>query len=217
MPNKTNTSRTRVSKSTSKGGFKFRWWMGLGLVIVVAVLGVLVLRFSNAGAAALVGGNSNYPCTARVNLTHNYSKGTSQTANVCMKRSNTELNPIVETDVALSPGHPANYCIWGRAQATSAQATNINLQLVRGNSIVGESSSWVGGAINEVTGYGTQFSTSGGNNRLICAHTTSPNITGFLVWTRSYDYPYSANNPPGTSAQSHVAENLMFYDNVSIE
>lgn len=222
MPNKTNTSRARVSKNTSKGGFKFRWWMGLGLVIVVAVVGVLVLRFSKAGTAALVGNPGPYgtqTCTARVNLTHNYSKGTSQTANVCMKRSDLSngLNPLVSDSIQLNPGRPANYCIWGRAQAATAKATNINLYLRKGTETVGKSSSWIGGAINEVQGYGNQFTTSGGNNRLICAYTSSPNITGFDVEATSYSYPYSATNLPGTAGQAHYVENIMFYDNVSIE
>lgn len=44
MPAKSN-----VRKSTSKsGGFKFRWWMGLVLIALIAVVGVIVVRFSNA-------------------------------------------------------------------------------------------------------------------------------------------------------------------------
>ena len=54
MPVKSN-----VRKSSSKsGGFKFKWWMGLGLVAIIAVIGVVVVRFSNAG------GNT-YPDTVK--------------------------------------------------------------------------------------------------------------------------------------------------------
>ena len=50
MP-KTNTYKSRVSKSANKkNGFRFRWWMGLVLVIVVAIVGVVVLRFSRAAS-----------------------------------------------------------------------------------------------------------------------------------------------------------------------
>lgn len=43
MPVKSN-----VRKGANKGGFKFRWWMVLVLVVVVAVVGIAVLRFSHA-------------------------------------------------------------------------------------------------------------------------------------------------------------------------
>lgn len=48
MP-KPKPSKSRVAKSTNKkSSFRFRWWMGLVLVVLVALVGVLVLRFSNA-------------------------------------------------------------------------------------------------------------------------------------------------------------------------
>ncbi len=43
---KQTKSKTRTT--TKKQGFQFKWWMAAGLVIVVALVGVLVLRFSNA-------------------------------------------------------------------------------------------------------------------------------------------------------------------------
>ncbi len=49
VKNKKTNSRT-YSKSNSKlTQFKFRWWMALVLVGVVAVLGIVILRFSYAG------------------------------------------------------------------------------------------------------------------------------------------------------------------------
>lgn len=51
MPTKkTNKSRT----SSKKSSFKFRWWMAAGLVVIVALTGVLVLRFSRASTAPWV-------------------------------------------------------------------------------------------------------------------------------------------------------------------
>lgn len=47
MPSKTNKSRVRKA-SSKKSGFQFKWWMGLGLVVLVAVVGIAVIRFSNA-------------------------------------------------------------------------------------------------------------------------------------------------------------------------
>ncbi len=44
MPAKSNV-RNGASKS---GGFKFKWWMGVGLVAIIAVIGVVIVRFSNA-------------------------------------------------------------------------------------------------------------------------------------------------------------------------
>ncbi len=44
MPAKSN-----VRKGASKpGGFKFKWWMGVGLVAIIAIIGVVIVRFSNA-------------------------------------------------------------------------------------------------------------------------------------------------------------------------
>jgi hypothetical protein len=42
--------KTKVSRTAPKkgGGFQFRWWMALILIGVVAVIGVLILRFSHA-------------------------------------------------------------------------------------------------------------------------------------------------------------------------
>lgn len=49
-------AKLRVSKSTSKkSGIKFRWWMAAGLVAVVAIVGIVVLRYSKASS-----GYSNY-------------------------------------------------------------------------------------------------------------------------------------------------------------
>lgn len=41
------SAKSRVSTS-KKPGFKLKWWMGLGLVALVALVGVVVIRFSNA-------------------------------------------------------------------------------------------------------------------------------------------------------------------------
>ena len=49
MP-KPKSSKSRVAKSTSKkSAFRFRWWMGLALVVLIAIIGVVVVRFSQAG------------------------------------------------------------------------------------------------------------------------------------------------------------------------
>lgn len=41
-------TKSRVSNNTKKSGFKFRWWMAGIVVIVVAIVGIAVLRFSHA-------------------------------------------------------------------------------------------------------------------------------------------------------------------------
>lgn len=50
MPAKTKKSTSRVSKASlsKKKGFQFRWWMAVLLVAVVAVVGVVILRYSRA-------------------------------------------------------------------------------------------------------------------------------------------------------------------------
>lgn len=45
MPTK-KTTKSRTS--SKKSSFKFRWWMAAGLVAVVAIVGIVVLRFSHA-------------------------------------------------------------------------------------------------------------------------------------------------------------------------
>ncbi len=57
-PKRKTTART--SKQSNKTKFKFRWWMGLIIITVVALVGVVVVRFSRAAepgsvSAAYVG------------------------------------------------------------------------------------------------------------------------------------------------------------------
>lgn len=47
---KTNSkSKSNVSRASQLTQFKFRWWMALVLVAVIAIIGIVILRFSNAG------------------------------------------------------------------------------------------------------------------------------------------------------------------------
>ncbi len=43
-----STTKTRVSKQAKKQGFKFRWWMGVVIILIVAIVGLVILRFSRA-------------------------------------------------------------------------------------------------------------------------------------------------------------------------
>jgi len=45
-------SKSRVSSRSQLTKFKFKWWMALILVGVVAILGIVILRFSYAGAGS---------------------------------------------------------------------------------------------------------------------------------------------------------------------
>ena len=50
---KASSSNSRVSTSANKkSGFKFRWWMAVLLVVVVAAVGIAYLRYSHAGGPA---------------------------------------------------------------------------------------------------------------------------------------------------------------------
>ena len=53
MPAKKSTrstkTKSRVSTKSKKGGFKFHWWMGLILVVIIGGVGILVYRASFAG------------------------------------------------------------------------------------------------------------------------------------------------------------------------
>lgn len=48
MATKQNTKKTRVSNRAKASGLKFKWWMAVILVVIVAGAGLLVLRFSHA-------------------------------------------------------------------------------------------------------------------------------------------------------------------------
>lgn len=52
MATKKTKPKSKASKSTQLTQFKFRWWMALVLVGVIAVIGILVLRYSQAGSRA---------------------------------------------------------------------------------------------------------------------------------------------------------------------
>lgn len=43
------TTRTYTAKNRT-GGFRFRWWMALVLVGIIAIVGIVVIRFSNASS-----------------------------------------------------------------------------------------------------------------------------------------------------------------------
>lgn len=51
----TKSSKSKVSNTTKKTGFKFRWWMALILVAVVAAIGIYVIYTSRASADLKVG------------------------------------------------------------------------------------------------------------------------------------------------------------------
>ena len=46
----TSKPKSNVAKSAKKSSFKFRWWYAVIAVLVVAVVGIAVLRFSHASA-----------------------------------------------------------------------------------------------------------------------------------------------------------------------
>jgi len=47
--------KSRVSSSSRLTQFKFQWWIALILVGIVAVIGIVILRFSNAGVIKEIG------------------------------------------------------------------------------------------------------------------------------------------------------------------
>ena len=104
MPTKTTKSRTSKT-STKKSAFKFRWWMGLGLVVLVALIGVLVVRFSHAGAVVL----ANPAGCPRVTLTQAHSKGAATSGLACLQTQ--RINYV--QDVNISPGY-ANFHLFVR-------------------------------------------------------------------------------------------------------
>ncbi len=51
MATNKSSKKSNVSKSAQLTKFKFRWWMALILVGVVAIIGIVILRFSNASGS----------------------------------------------------------------------------------------------------------------------------------------------------------------------
>ncbi len=50
-----NKPKSNVAKSAKKSSFKFKWWMAVVGVGVIALVGIVVLRFSHAGTNDVVG------------------------------------------------------------------------------------------------------------------------------------------------------------------
>ena len=189
------STKSRVSKSSSKkSGFKFRWWMGLGLVVLVALVGVLVIRFSRAGAIVLANPGN---CPRGV-LTQAHSKGAATTSNVCVHTA--ARGNYVQTPVNINPGGVGTYCAWGRYVGD----VYLSIGVSAGND--GYSGSYVGGRVehpnpadSNVQGFGSTWSSTpnaaapgGGSQLLACvrARTTSINMinyehrggSGFILW-----------------------------------
>jgi hypothetical protein len=206
MPNKTTTSRARVGKQSNEGGFKFRWWMAAGLVVVVVLVGVLVLRYSKAagGTVAQFGGSD---CT-RVNLTHLYSKGSSVTNNVCEGKVDPEGSFLYDTSVLT--GRPATYCVWGRYY-TKNSSDSMDMWLVVwdtqvANRVQGPISKHLG-RNSGISGYGSNFTANpGGNVKLACVNTSSPNVGRFQL------------NAVAVTANGNThSDGLVFLDQITVE
>ena len=52
--------KSNVAKSSKKSPFKFKWWMAAIIVGVIALVGIVVLRFSHAGAVGYGAWKQNY-------------------------------------------------------------------------------------------------------------------------------------------------------------
>lgn len=46
------SKKSKTRTNSNRQSFKFRWWMAAGLVVFVALVGVLVLRYSHASVAS---------------------------------------------------------------------------------------------------------------------------------------------------------------------
>lgn len=174
MPTKTTKSRTSKT-STKKSGFKFRWWMGLGLVVLVALIGVLVVRFSHAGAVVL----ANPAGCPRVTLTQAHSKGAATSGLACLQTQ--RINYV--QDVNISPGGIATYCAWGRYYGDAYVKLGVAGPGVPYTN--GPHSGWEYHPASDakVTGYGAQWNSTpnnaapgGGSQLLACVRANSTNV-----------------------------------------
>lgn len=112
MPAKKNTSKSRVSNRAKKSGFKFHWWMGVVIVVIIAVVGIIVIRFSHASgsinltAGILQGGTPNYQNTMKGQIT--------------VSRT---LQPNFRTTAVWTflPGHSYQVCTWAHSLSGPTQ------------------------------------------------------------------------------------------------
>lgn len=170
MPAKSN-----VRKSTSKsGGFKFNWWMGLGLVLVIALVGLLVLRFSKAGTAALISCGNYPPNISNVSMQYVYNKGTPNTQNVCMMKSPYAFSPL---GTKITPGAAATYCVKGRYVGDISFTA---IAYTPNNTTFSSQPSNLSAANSYVRGFGNNWiadpvpGTGGGDVTLACTRVQTP-------------------------------------------
>ena len=50
-----NKPKSNVAKSAKKSSLKFKWWMAVVGVGIIALIGIVVLRFSHAGTSYVIG------------------------------------------------------------------------------------------------------------------------------------------------------------------
>lgn len=89
-----SNTKSKTRTTAKKQGFQFKWWMGLGLVIIIAVVGVVIVRFSNASSYTngcwISGG---YESSAASCEQYQKRYGVSPTPAAAMKSSNTNSYP----------------------------------------------------------------------------------------------------------------------------
>lgn len=151
--------------------------MGLGLVVLVALIGVLVVRFSHAGAVVL----ANPSGCPRVTLTQAHNKGAATSGPVCLQTN--RINYL--QDVNISPGGIATYCAWGRYAGDAYVKLGVDGP-GGGDYTTAPHSGWEHHPASDsnVTGYGAQWNSTpnaaapgGGSQLLACVRADSTNVT----------------------------------------
>lgn len=65
ISNKLPRSKIRVAKSAQKKkGFQFRWWMAVGMVMIIAGIGIVIVQISQASYRGAEGIDSVMYCNA---------------------------------------------------------------------------------------------------------------------------------------------------------
>lgn len=136
MPAKTKSkSRSRTSQSAKKNNaFHFTWWMGLIGVMVIAVVGIVIIQFSNAGTLSV-----NAPVTRnkQAKLSHFF-------------------NQCADQFPAPSPSHPLpNFVTLPDASMTGPDHKNHQMDMLSGEGYISGSS--YGAAINNCYQYVRAF------------------------------------------------------------
>lgn len=108
----TATQKSRVGNGAKKGGFKFTWWMAAILILLVAAVGILVLRYSRAATVRTwVGADSEWRLLDGQVPGNNY-RATVPTLPTANKTVMKYMSYYIDESMALKQGDTIDICFY---------------------------------------------------------------------------------------------------------